>query len=219
MDVKLHAPSNLGRLPEDTVGRDQFKFDEESGEVLTCPAGHGALRHALRTTHKNRPPSLHAYFDGDQCRACPLKARCVARPPNNGKNGHFHLEVTAILRARDKAVAEQQNPAWWEDYSIRTGIEATNSELKRAHGFGHLRVRRHARVTLAVACKLTACNIKRWLGGPRPSGPAPSLRFPHRVRLSADLRHPKCLAFFLRCWPSLNRFFLSPNHWAVFSAA
>ena len=42
------------------------------------------------------------------------------------------------------------------------GIEATISELKRAHGMGRLRVRRAVKVCLAVACKVTACNIKRW---------------------------------------------------------
>ena len=48
------------------------------------------------------------------------------------------------------------------DYKIRSGIEATNSELKRSHGLGKLRVRRAAKVCFAVACKVIACNIKRW---------------------------------------------------------
>jgi len=44
----------------------------------------------------------------------------------------------------------------------RAGIEATNSELKRSHGIGKLRVRRAVKVCFAVACKVIACNIKRW---------------------------------------------------------
>lgn len=58
--------------------------------------------------------------------------------------------------------AIQQTTQWKERYRIRAGIEATNSELKRAHGIGHLRVRRLAKVCFAVACKVIACNIKRW---------------------------------------------------------
>jgi hypothetical protein len=58
--------------------------------------------------------------------------------------------------------ADQQTTAWKERYKIRSGIEATNSELKRAYGIGKLRVRRVAKVLFAVVCKLTACNIKRW---------------------------------------------------------
>ena len=58
--------------------------------------------------------------------------------------------------------AIQQTTEWKDRYKIRAGIEATNSELKRAHGIGRLRVRRLSKVCFAVACKLTACNIKRW---------------------------------------------------------
>jgi hypothetical protein len=58
--------------------------------------------------------------------------------------------------------ARQQTAEWKDRYKIRAGIEATNSELKRSHGIGKLRVRRLAKVCFAVACKITACNIKRW---------------------------------------------------------
>ena len=56
----------------------------------------------------------------------------------------------------------QQTTEWKNRYKMRAGIEATNSELKRAHGIGKLRVRRMAKVCFAAACKVTACNIKRW---------------------------------------------------------
>ena len=56
----------------------------------------------------------------------------------------------------------QQTAEWKQQYSIRSGIEATISELKRRHGMGKLRVRRAVKVSFAVACKVIACNIKRW---------------------------------------------------------
>ena len=59
---------------------------------------------------------------------------------------------------RQEAQAEFQ-----ERYAIRAGIEATNSELKRGHGFRKLRVRGGKRVELAVYLKATACNLKRAL--------------------------------------------------------
>jgi hypothetical protein len=58
--------------------------------------------------------------------------------------------------------SNQQTPQWKDRYKIRSGIEATNSELKRSHGIGKLRVRRAVKVSFAVDCKLIACNIKRW---------------------------------------------------------
>jgi hypothetical protein len=58
--------------------------------------------------------------------------------------------------------ADHQSDQWKQRYKIRSGIEATMSELKRSHGMGKLRVRRAAKVCFAVACKVIACNIKRW---------------------------------------------------------
>ena len=46
-------------------------------------------------------------------------------------------------------------------YAERAGIKATNSELKRAHGLGHLRVRGILRVKLRVYLKALSCNVKR----------------------------------------------------------
>ena len=63
---------------------------------------------------------------------------------------------------RDHMYALQQTTGWKDRYRIRSGIEGTNSELKRAHGIGRLRVRRLVKVCFAVACKVIACNIKRW---------------------------------------------------------
>ena len=52
------------------------------------------------------------------------------------------------LRLRDQMHAIQQTREWKDRYRIRAGIEATNSELKRSHGIGRLRVRRIAKVCL-----------------------------------------------------------------------
>jgi len=161
--TEIVAPMTGGRLPEDTIGRERFTFDSETGHCTHCPGGHAPTRHDLRTTYHNNPPTLHAYFDGDTCRACALQSRCVVRPPNSGKKGSFHLEVGAHLLVRDRALASQRDDAWWDRYKIRSGIEATMSELKRGHGLGKLRVRRAPRVLLAVGLKVTACNVKRWL--------------------------------------------------------
>lgn len=161
--TQIIAPMNGGALPKDTIGRDRFSFDQETGRCTGCPAGHEPLRHAKRTTGKNHPATVHAYFDGDKCRACELRPQCIVRKPNNGKKGNFHMEVEAHLVARDRNLAAQREDGWWEGYSIRAGVEATMSELKRGHGLGKLRVRRMPRVCLAVAMKVTACNIKRWL--------------------------------------------------------
>ena len=59
-------------------------------------------------------------------------------------------------------LAKQKTIEWKDEYKIRSGVEATMSELKRGYGLGKLRVRGLARVHFAVVCKVIACNIKRW---------------------------------------------------------
>ena len=66
------------------------------------------------------------------------------------------VQVNIEGRRRVEATEE-----WRQRYGVRAGIEGTNSELKRAHGLGRLRVRGEARVGLAVYLKALACNVKR----------------------------------------------------------
>ena len=66
------------------------------------------------------------------------------------------MKVNIERRRRAEAAEE-----WRKRYAIRAGIEGTNSELKRAHGLGRLRVRGGRRVRLAVCLKTLACNFKR----------------------------------------------------------
>jgi hypothetical protein len=161
--VELFAPVHRGRLAEDTFSRSEFELDARGG-VLRCPQGHAPTRHAERessdTIHPRR--SLHAFFRRDTCNACPQLQRCPVRQPNHAY-ADYRLDVAPEMLVRDARWTEQQTEPWKKRYGIRAGIEATMSELKRAHGLGRLRVRRLARVIIQVALKTTACNIKRWL--------------------------------------------------------
>ncbi len=167
--IEFITPVNRSRLGDDVAGRDRFLFDSE-GFVTQCPMGHKPIDHRELSAHNTTRRSLHAIFDGNICRSCTMLDQCPVRTPNHrvkgcrarGTVGDFRLEITAELRLRDQMYAAQQKSEWKDRYKIRAGIEATNSELKRSHGIGRLRVRRIAKVCFAVACKLTACNIKRW---------------------------------------------------------
>jgi hypothetical protein len=79
---------------------------------------------------------------------------------------HATIVILSSTKA-DAAVAqrrrEQATAAFKERYKIRSGIEATNSELKRCHGLGKLRVRRRPRVGLVVRLKVLALNLKRYV--------------------------------------------------------
>jgi hypothetical protein len=168
-DIEFMTPVNRSRLSDDVVGRDQFQFDEE-GHITRCPMGKSPIDHRILSANNTTRRSLHATFNGDTCRACAMLDQCPVRAPNHRDKGcshrettgNFRLEITSELRLRDEMYTLQKTPEWKGRYKIRSGIEGTNSELKRAHGIGRLRVRRLAKVCFAVACKIIACNIKKW---------------------------------------------------------
>ncbi len=167
--IEFITPVNRSRLGDDVVGRDLFQFDSQ-GLATKCPMGRAPIDHRTLSAHNTTRRSLHAIFDGRLCRSCTMLDQCPVRAPNHRSRGcrardavgDFRLEITPELRLRDQMHAIQQTREWKDRYRIRAGIEATNSELKQSHGIGRLRVRRWAKVCFAVACKVTACNIKRW---------------------------------------------------------
>lgn len=138
--------------------------------MIQCPMGHSPIDYRILSGNNSTRRSLHAIFDGNTCRSCTMLDQCPVRAPNHRDRGcsarktvgDFRLEITSGLRLRNQMYANQQTSEWKDRYKIRSGIEATNSELKRAHGIGKLRVRRAVKVCFAAACKLIACNIKRW---------------------------------------------------------
>ena len=168
-DIELMAPVNRSRLSDDIMGRDLFQFDSD-GLATKCPMGHSPIDHRILSGNNTTRRSLFAIFDGDTCRSCKMLEQCPVRTPNHRNAGcqardtvgDFRLEITPEIRLRDQMYANQQTTQWKDRYKIRAGIEATSSELKRSHGIGKLRVRRAVKVCFAVACKVIACNIKRW---------------------------------------------------------
>ena len=175
-NIEFIAPVNRGRLSDEIIGRDQFQFDPQ-GRVTQCPKGHKPIDHRILSGNNSTRRSLHAIFNGTLCRRCAMLDSCPVRAPNHRNKGcpardtvgDFRLEITPEICLRDHMYALQQTTSWKDRYRIRAGIEATNSELKRAHGIGRLRVRRLAKVCFAVACKIIACNIKRWAKSTRIS--------------------------------------------------
>ncbi len=167
--IEFITPVNRSRLADDVVGRDLFQF-AATGFVTQCPMGHSPIDHRTLSGNNTTRRSLHAIFQGDVCRSCKMLDRCPVRTPNHRHRGcqardtvgDFRLEITPEIRLRDEMYSLQQTNEWKDRYKIRSGVEATNSELKRSHGLGKLRVRRAPRVCFAVACKIIACNIKRW---------------------------------------------------------
>jgi hypothetical protein len=141
--------------PEDdavTVGDFDVAFAGE--QPITCPAGHPAVAEAGDA----EKGTIEVTFATEHCAVCALSDRCPARELSDGGRvlKTTVQEYTVASRRRYEATDEFE-----QRYKIRAGVEATNSEMKRGHGLGKMRVRGHPRVRLAVYLKATACNMKR----------------------------------------------------------
>jgi hypothetical protein len=146
----IGAPASKKYLP---IYR--FDFDEKGERVIRCPDGKEPAWHQPA---RGGGGTLAAWTSS-QCKRCPLRAEC----PTEKRLGRRVLRFGAPDVAVAKRRAEQETPEFKERHKIRSGIEATNSELKRCHGLAKLRVRRRGRVNVSVRLKVLALNIKRYM--------------------------------------------------------
>ena len=96
---------------------------------------------------------------GQHASPAPCGPRCPVKLDRRAGDYVLKADLVKVnIERRRRAEATEE---WRKQYAIRAGIEGTNSELKRAHGLGRLRVRGGRRVRLAVYLKALACNFKR----------------------------------------------------------
>jgi hypothetical protein len=132
-----------------------FEIDAGYAKPSVCPAG----QKSIAEYSEDDANIISITFDDNICDACPLFSRC----PVKIYGGHpgATMKVDLAKRNLGKRRRAEESGEFALRYSIRAGIEATNSELKRGHGLDRLRVRGSPRVALAVYLKALACNIKR----------------------------------------------------------
>lgn len=152
--VALTGPA-AGKEPAKESGLAGFETTPDFKEVIRCPRG----VEPQRVKYKKRGDVVTAVFDKETCRACDMRGACGAK--RHKKNYVLNFSRSEMATAARRAVEKTEE--FKKAYAIRAGIEATNSELKRAHGIGRLRVRGRPAVEFAVFMKVTACNVKRYI--------------------------------------------------------
>lgn len=152
--VTLTGPA-AGKEPARASGLAGFETGGDLKSVLSCPAGHAPLR----VKYTKKKDTVVAVFDKETCCTCELRAGCGVKRHKKGYTLTYARSrmATAIRRELEKTETYKKT------YALRAGIEAANSELKRAHGMGRLRVRGQPAVEFAVFMKITACNVKRYM--------------------------------------------------------
>jgi len=145
---------DLPRADEVTLGDFHVDFKEASNS--RCPAGQPLSQQTVSSTGQVSLAVLATV-----CATCTLAQAC---PAQEGK-GKQKEERVVKTTEEELICAQRRRYETSEEFSKRqawrAGIEATNSELKRAHGLGKMAVRGAERVKGAVYLKALACNVKR----------------------------------------------------------
>jgi len=155
------VPSGSGKNRDD--GKDEYKqlnvddfdIDEQSEEVVCCPASH----EPQSSEHNSETSKTKTVMPESVCSQCEFFEQC----PVEKIKGQYKLEHTAKQRRLAGRRREQDTEVFRERYKIRGGIEGTNSGLKRKTGLGQLRVRGRPAVFHAIYLKIAGWNILRAL--------------------------------------------------------
>jgi hypothetical protein len=162
MNVELAAPVAGQKIKQDAddpvlgppLTMEDFAVDERTGEVTACPAGRVPLQMLTDEQTDEITIEMHAA----DCQTCPFQNVC---PIQKRPGDRYTLKHTAKQRRVEERRREQATATFRERYSKRSGIESTNSGLKRRLGFGRLRVRGMKAVSHALYLKVAGWNLLR----------------------------------------------------------
>jgi hypothetical protein len=146
-----------GRVPKgdpEALTVDDFAWDERTGVVDACPAGHrptSSSRDAATTMTRVEMPAT-------ACAGCPFRKQC---PIEQTRDGKFTIEFSDKDRRLAGRRVEEATDVFKERYARRAGIESTNSGLKNRPGLDRLRVRGFGSVFRVILHKVAGWNVLR----------------------------------------------------------
>jgi transposase len=162
-----------------------FVLDEEAHQA-TCPAGQTSVKWRHKT-ERDGSSAVQIQFAAATCAACPLRGQCTTGTSGRSLHINEHYGLVAARRA------EAQTQTFRHKLWARSAIEATLSELVRAHGLRRHRYRGDAKRHAENLSKAAACNLKRLLRvlaawpTPRPPAVAGRQRIPVGLPLLASI--------------------------------
>jgi len=154
--VELVGPVQCGSLVDkdvDHLNVDDFNVDEQTEEVVCCPAGHKPAS----SIHGKQTGRTKTVMPSSACSQCEFRKECPVEKCRDG----YCLYHTAKQRRLAGRRREEATDVFRDRYRIRGGIEGTNSGLKRKTGLGQLRVRGRPAVFHSILLKITGWNILR----------------------------------------------------------
>jgi hypothetical protein len=157
MDVEVVSPvagctTTVETNPE-RLTIDDFAHDERTGKVGACPTG----RIPLQTVHDADADMTTVHMAAADCGSCPHRSQCPVEPHGGG----YRICFTGKQRRLAGRRREETTSVFRQRYARRSGLESTNSGLKRRLGLGRLRVRGSKAVGHALYLKAAGWNLLR----------------------------------------------------------
>ena len=142
-------PTETGTTASASVGAavaklsiDDFAIDERTGKVEACPTG----RIPLNVVCDPATGTTTIHMAPEDCVACPFREQCPIKPGTPT----YKVSYTDKQRRLEGRRREQATAVFRERYAKRSGLESTNSGVKRRLGLGQLRVRGRRAVDQAL---------------------------------------------------------------------
>ena len=147
------VPSN-GATVLEPLTIDDFAVDERTGKVTACPSGRVPLETIRDATTGTTTIDMRA----TDCENCEFRKAC---PIQKKPDGRYRLKYTDKQRRLEERRQEEKTDVFKKRYAKRSGIESTNSGVKRRLGLGKLRVRGRKAVFHALYLKVAGWNLLR----------------------------------------------------------
>jgi hypothetical protein len=148
--VESRCKAGMPSAPAGLFSKSDFEVDLEAQSV-TCPQGH-----TVPLVHGKDPTGALARF-GAFCTGCPLASKCTRSA--HGRTIRVGPHEAVLQRAR----AEQQSPAWADDYrATRPKVERKLAHLtRRLHGGRRARMRGRLKIDADFNLLAAAQNLLR----------------------------------------------------------
>jgi hypothetical protein len=139
-------------------GSDAFTVNIPNRQA-TCPAGKSQAECSRITETGIGATYYYFAWARTDCAACPLANQCLSKkrasPFRTLQVGEKHM----LVQTRRSLC---RTPEYQARMRRRSGIEGTNSELKRGLGIRRCRYRGRAKTNVQMQLSGAACNLRRW---------------------------------------------------------
>lgn len=155
-----HVPTAIrGQAPHQRLGLDKFHLittDQDGPVHITCPSGQTAA--VATVVNKNAMPRYRAYFDTEQCTACPFQDTCLASKLQSKplRTLSFNQHDIEIARRRQRISQDRQ-----DGRNLRVVIESTIASLKQPFNYDQLPVRGLFRIGMMLLGGAAMANVRR----------------------------------------------------------